>query len=623
MLTRLNAPMAILIFVTFAGMAGCTCPATIITVTAAYPGASADVIADTVAAPIEQQINGVEKMALLSSRSENGVYTATVFFNSGADPALSLTLVQNRVALALPILPDAVTKAGVSIRITSPGVLKFAVLTSPNRRFDAAYLSNYAKIHLHDELARVAGVSEVLSFGNQDQVARITIDSKKLAARHLAVSDVIATLRKSAALFKSHQVEKRTSEKGKPFQITMTLGPLWGLDDIMEKTVLTDGQGKNVPLKDIAKGEPSRAPTGGQAILNGQPAYCFALCPMPGSAASDREAGLKKTFGAIAARLPDGIRLHLFGADHGNHVESDKRIASQYLALDVEMPRQSSRERLRAVLMRCDTLLRGIKGVRDVLALTESPFSLSPGRPVILVRLGAEAESRKLALSIEESVKRIDGARIRALPVVSRNGVLNADYPLAAALQGPEIDKTAIWARKLMAKVTKNDKRVDASIDSACLPSPSKSIEFDGDKLRAHGISMSEAVATMHAVTGLTANGIPALGSWQVALQMKDAPSKFPDNLKQVTVRTREGKIQPLAPFVHIRESIAPQVIYRLDMYQSIGISAWPAPGMSVADAKVRLAKLADEVRTELMLPAEYRLIWLGRPDVDGAKAAR
>src|ERR671939_771167 len=146
-------------------------------VTANYPGADARVVADTVAAPIEQQVNGVEDMLYMVSQSNNdGSYTLTVTFKPGVNLNFAQVLVQNRVNLALPQLPDVVKQAGVTTRKRTPDILMVVGVYSPHGRYDQLYLSNYATIKLKDELARVDGVGDVQQFGQQDYSLRVWLD---------------------------------------------------------------------------------------------------------------------------------------------------------------------------------------------------------------------------------------------------------------------------------------------------------------------------------------------------------------------------------------------------------------------------------------------------------------
>src|SRR5215469_9488596 len=160
-------------------------------VSASYAGANAQVVADTVAAPIEQQVNGVENMLYMSSQCTNdGTYTLTITFQNGTDLNIAQLLVQNRVALATPILPDLVKRRGVTVKKKSPNVLMIVNLSSPGGSRDNLYLSNYATIQLKDELSRLTGVGDINYLGQRDYSMRIWLDPQKMASRNLTASDV-------------------------------------------------------------------------------------------------------------------------------------------------------------------------------------------------------------------------------------------------------------------------------------------------------------------------------------------------------------------------------------------------------------------------------------------------
>jgi hypothetical protein len=159
---------------------------------AVFPGANAQVVSDTVAAPLEQQINGVEDMLYMSSQSANdGTYTLTVTFKSGADLNLAQVLVQNRVNLALPVLPELVKRRGVTVKKKAPSVLMIINLFSPDSSRDNLYLSNYATIQLRDELSRLKGVGDITLLGQRDYSMRIWLDPEKMSVRNLTASDVV------------------------------------------------------------------------------------------------------------------------------------------------------------------------------------------------------------------------------------------------------------------------------------------------------------------------------------------------------------------------------------------------------------------------------------------------
>src|ERR1700756_1907642 len=167
-----------------------------VAVTINYPGASAQVVADTVAAPIEQQVNGIEGMLYMSSQMGNdGTYSLTVTFDIGTDVNTALVMVQNRVALAMPQLPTSVQSQGITIRKKTPDMLMIVNFFSPDGRYDDIYLSNFATIYAKDELLRVWGVSDVNYQGQRDYSTRVWLDPQKLAARNMTPMDVAAAIR--------------------------------------------------------------------------------------------------------------------------------------------------------------------------------------------------------------------------------------------------------------------------------------------------------------------------------------------------------------------------------------------------------------------------------------------
>src|SRR6202521_2728931 len=233
-------------------------------VTARYPGANAQVVADTVAAPIEQQVVGVEGMLYMASQSNNdGSYSLDVTFALGTDVNMAQVLVQNRVAIAQPALPDVVRAIGVTVKKRSPDILLAVGLYSEvnpetgRPYYDQLYMSNYATIQLKDALARVEGVGDVLIFGQQDYSMRVWLDPDKLQSRNLSAGDVIRVLREQNVQVAAGQVGQPPVPKGQDFQYTVsTLGRLVEAEQFANIVLKTGTNGGVTYLRDVSRTDP-------------------------------------------------------------------------------------------------------------------------------------------------------------------------------------------------------------------------------------------------------------------------------------------------------------------------------------------------------------------------------
>src|SRR5476649_2675034 len=202
-------------------------PPTVV-VTAVYPGANALTVRDTVAAPIEAQVSGVEGMMYMSSQSTNdGMYNLMVTFNLGMDSDMAQVLVQNRVSLALPVIPPLVQNEGINVKKMSPNTMMIVNLTAPDGRYDSIFLSNYATIYIKDELGRLPGVAGITYLGQRDYSLRAWLNPDKLATLNLTATDVVTAIGEQNLQVAAGQIGQQPVPHGQQFQLTInTLGRL-------------------------------------------------------------------------------------------------------------------------------------------------------------------------------------------------------------------------------------------------------------------------------------------------------------------------------------------------------------------------------------------------------------
>ncbi len=282
-----------------------------------YPGASASVVATTIAAPIEQQVNGVEDMLYMSSQSTNdGQYNLTVTFKNGVDLDMAQVLVQNRVSLALPLLPDVIRKTGVTTKKKSPDILLAISLVSPDSRFDQLYLSNYALMQIRDELSRIVGVSDVLLFGQRDYSMRVWVDPEKLAARSLTASDVVAALREqnqAVALGQLGQPPMSLNGPGRQeFQIPLaTLGRLVEPEQFEDVVLKMAPDGRLTRLKDVARVEMAAKNIDVNTLVNGMPSVGLGIFQLPDGNALDTADRIKAKMEELKQNFPEGLEYQI------------------------------------------------------------------------------------------------------------------------------------------------------------------------------------------------------------------------------------------------------------------------------------------------------------------------
>jgi multidrug efflux pump subunit AcrB len=278
-------------------------------VSAYYPGANAQVVVDTVGAPIEQQVNGVEDMLYMSSQSTNdGNYTLTVTFRPGTNLNIAQVLVQTRVSLAQPILPDLVKRRGVTVTKKSPSILMIVNLYSPDESRDNLYLSNYATIQLRDELSRLTGVGDITYMGRRDYSMRIWLDPQKMAARNISASDVVNAVQAQNIQVAAGQIGQPPVGSGQVFQYTMTtLGRLSEPKQFGEMIIKNDNAGRLVLMRDVARIEMGAQAYDQVCTLDSQPSVALSIYQLPGSNALDTSKAIRDKMKELKERFPEGV----------------------------------------------------------------------------------------------------------------------------------------------------------------------------------------------------------------------------------------------------------------------------------------------------------------------------
>src|SRR5882672_1787786 len=287
-------------------------PPTIV-VTASYPGASAEVVSDTVAAPLEQQINGVENMLYMSSQATaDGNLSLTITFALGTNLDTAQVLVQNRVSIAQPQLPEEVQRLGVTVKKNSPDLLMVIHLSSPDRSRDQLYISNYATLQVKDVLARLDGVGDVRVFGARDYAMRIWLDPEKIAARNLTAGDVLAALRAQNVQVASGVLNQPPVPKSGAFQLNVeTLGRLVDTRQFDNIIVRTDPDGWVTRIRDVARVELAAADYSANGYLDERTATPLLIFQRPGSNALATADRILATMKELSRSFPEGLRYDI------------------------------------------------------------------------------------------------------------------------------------------------------------------------------------------------------------------------------------------------------------------------------------------------------------------------
>ena len=528
----------------------------ILTVTTSYPGAHAPVVAETVAAPIEQQVQGMEDVQWFASESRHdGTYSLQVAVRAGADLDAALMLLQNRVNLAVPMLPEAVQRQGVVIRKQNQRVLLVVVSSTDGKR-DAVFLWNYAA-RLRDELARVPGVSSITPAGSAPEL-RVRLDLDKLNALHLTTVDVVVAVQ-----------SLRRPVKGGP---VLTVAPGNDPAKVADAIVLVrDAQ--VVRLRDVGQVFTDGETPPILAQINGRSVAVLGIDVAPNVKPADVTAHVRERMEALQAAAPAGVALAA-GFDASDHLRFEVDFGA-FLS-------NPSRDDVAVTLARYAGDLRGADGVEEVLALAGAPFT-PPGSGWLLVKLRPEVRAN--AAQLAPVLAKRSGERT-ALRLAPADG-----FPLVLAVRGPEAAERLRFCNALATRLFKEPSLRDVRIEPFAGPEQAAFFDVDREKAKAQGVALTDLLTTIETV--------------------RDARSALA--LPAAKVRNALGELVPLAAMVTERLEFVPGVIRRRDGQPVLEITGSFAEGTTAAAACALCAKHAAEVQEELALPAEYSVKWAGR----------
>lgn len=284
-----------------------------IRVTTNYPGANASILSDTVASPIEQQVNGTENMLYMKSTcSGDGSYSLTVTFEIGTNLDDAQVLVQNRVAIAEPQLPEEVRRQGVTVKKQSTNIILVISLTSDDPSMDTLFLSNYATLRMRDQLSRIPGVGEVTVFGTANYSMRIWMDPRELKARNMTVHDVITALAEQNVQVAAGQIGQPPTDEARKFQYSVTTMGRLSTVKQFENIIVKSGEGTRlVYLKDVARVELGSQSYAQFTEKEGQANANIGIYQLPGANALQVAEDVKQSVAKMSRRFPEGVKYSI------------------------------------------------------------------------------------------------------------------------------------------------------------------------------------------------------------------------------------------------------------------------------------------------------------------------
>jgi multidrug efflux pump subunit AcrB len=556
----------------------------VVRVTAKYPGANAQVVANTVAAPIEHNLNGAEGIERLESESREGSYTLLIRFKPGTEDPLAVATVLNLVKGSDPKLPEEVRRQGATVDQYNPTRFPplWVALTSPDGTRDGLFLGNYAALKVRDELARVAGVADVRAVGGNDSAMRIWLGADKLAARKLTAQTVLATVQRQNVQVAAGQIGQPAQPAGATLALTVTsLGRLSKVEDLEGIVVATGEGGQIVYLRDVARVELAARGGNGFARADGKPAAVFAV---------HTQADDKITADDLRRVVADIEKVALKGV-------KPELVSDSVTVVELRLPSAARIDRTEEATQHAEQVLAALDGVAGTLAFAEG----SDGTATLLVKPAARNPAtpsaiRKALADLREAAARVSD--------VSSGGPFPVQIALTdSGLHGDE--KLRQWADAVAQRLERDGIVADPAVDPG--PSvPQLILDIDREKAEKLGVKSDDIFHALQANLGaISVNDFNKFGrTYRVTAQPE---RNAVDVLKRLDVRNRDGERVPLGTLVHANSVVAPPAIFRVNLHPALRITAAPPDGKSTAEATSKCAEIAEAVRVELKLPDSFK----------------
>ncbi|MDB5341686.1 MAG: efflux system, inner rane transporter CmeB [Schlesneria sp.] len=560
--------------------------ADVIRVSASCPGADASTLDLTVLMPIFEQIKGLDELIRVETEARNdGTGTLSVYFDPKADISFAEIRVQNRVSLALPLLPDSCRRLGISVRKIPSGPPQFwLALTSTDPDQDEAFLGRFAIVNIKPECAGLPGVVDVRVLGGKDYRLQILLNPHSLAACKLTASDVVDTLRRQ-----NLQVGANGAITDKQSQSAFSAPSRLKSPKDFESVILrVTADGQVIRLKEVAQVELNMPAAVGFARVDGKPAALLDVTAWPKQVTADQLVN-----DTIADALAPGMKL----------ISLADRSVDRLLSVEVRLPSGSTLEQAQKVVAKATELIRGLPGKSTVFAFADGR---EPSLAMIFIKVGAK--DSPTAKDLEKALAGISGATIRTGDVPPSE----AAFPARMALLDPGErgeEQFHEAAEHVLATLAKDKDLTGPAAFPLSLTA--QSIIVDRDKCAKVGVELDDIFTTLQTSLG----GVQAVDAIRfgklcpVIVKTDPQFARFPEDLTKLMVRGAAGEMLPLDTLIKIRQSSAPAAVIRINGQRSIVITAASASGKSSNQVAAKCVKLAREV-----LPQGYRAIDLTGP---------